>query len=194
MPQAPTDHGDQAGSYDVREVFQTGWTCSYPNAGPGDAAANGVVTSTDCEHTETFTSDDDLTNNNFGNWTAGSKSGQKFEDQDADGIKDASEGGLAGWTIYVDYNGNNSFDAGEPSGVTDGSGNYSIGGIAPGTYDVREVSRPAGRAPTPTPGPVTPTPTASSPPPTASTPRRSHRAPTSPATTSGTGPRRPSRA
>ena len=107
--------GIKPGSYDVREVSQAGWTCSFPNAGAGDADANGVVTSTDCEHSEVFTSDDDLTNNNFGNWTPATKSGVKFEDLYGDGSpREAGEPGLAGWTIYVDYNGNSVPDAGNP--------------------------------------------------------------------------------
>ena len=129
--------GIKPGSYDVREVSQAGWTCSFPNAGAGDADANGVVTSTDCEHSEVFTSDDDLTNNNFGNWTPATKSGTKYNDLDADGVVgEAGEPGLAGWTIYVDYNGNNTFNAGEPSAVTGATGTYRSRGSS------RQLRRP----------------------------------------------------
>jgi hypothetical protein len=65
----------------------------------------------------------------------------KFNDLDADGVKDAGEPGLSGWTIYVDYDDDGVLDAGEPSDVTDGSGNYTITGINPGTYKVREVGQ-----------------------------------------------------
>jgi hypothetical protein len=47
--------------------------------------------------------------NNFGNWTTATKSGIKFHDLNANGVKDEGEPGLAGWTIYVDYD-----DDGEP--------------------------------------------------------------------------------
>jgi len=39
----------------------------------------------------------------------------KFEDLDADGVKDAGELGLSGWTIFVDYDDDGTLDAGEPS-------------------------------------------------------------------------------
>ena len=74
------------------------------------------------------------------------KSGMKFEDLDADGVKDAGEPGLAGWTIYVDYDDDGILDANEPSGVTDANGEYSITGINVtsvngNTYKVREVAQ-----------------------------------------------------
>jgi hypothetical protein len=65
----------------------------------------------------------------------------KFNDLDADGVKDAGEPGLAGWTIYVDYDGDGTKDAGEPFAVTAAGGSYTITGINPGTYDVREVAQ-----------------------------------------------------
>ena len=37
--------------------------------------------------------------NDFGNYRNATKSGMKFEDLDADGVKDAGEPGLGGWTI-----------------------------------------------------------------------------------------------
>ena len=130
------------GSYKVREVGQSGWTCSYPNNGTTDLASS-PVTSTACYHDETFSSGADLTGNDFGNWTTATKSGTKFEDLDADGAaRETGEPGLAGWTIYVDYNDNGTFDAAtEPSDVTDADGNYQITGILPGSYKVREVGQ-----------------------------------------------------
>jgi len=66
----------------------------------------------------------------------------KFNDLDADGLpREAGEPGLSGWTIYVDYDDDGVKDAGEPSDVTDGSGNYTITGINPGTWKVKEVAQ-----------------------------------------------------
>ena len=77
-------------------------------------------------------------------------SGTKFEDRNANGVKDAGEPGLAGWRMYVDSNDNNAYDAGEPFAITaDGSapgaplGSYTITGIGSGTKTIREAP-PAG--------------------------------------------------
>src|SRR5436309_5377093 len=43
--------GIKPGAFKVREVAQSGWTCSAPNAGPADADADGVVTSSDRKST-----------------------------------------------------------------------------------------------------------------------------------------------
>jgi hypothetical protein len=115
-----------AGTYKVREVLQPGWTCSYPAGG---------------YYEETFVGGMDYTGNNFGNWTTATKSGMKFHDLDADGVKDAGEPGLAGWTIYVDYDNDGVLDAGEPSAVTAADGTYTITGIVPGTWRVKEVAQ-----------------------------------------------------
>lgn len=68
-----------------------------------------------------------------------SVSGMNFKDLDADGAKDEGEPGLSGWTIYVDYNDNNLWEANEPQAVTDQYGGYTISGITTGTYKVREL-------------------------------------------------------
>lgn len=57
-------------------------------------------------------------------------SGLKFWDKDANGVQDADEPGLEGWTIEL---------AGFGSTVTDASGAYSFTGLDPGTYGVSEV-------------------------------------------------------
>jgi hypothetical protein len=118
--------GIKPGSYKVREVLQAGWTNSYPALG---------------YYSETFTSGANEINNDFGNWRLATKSGMKFEDLDADGIKDVGEPGLSGWTIYVDYNDNGVLDVGEPSAVTTAGGLYTINGINLGTFKVREVAQ-----------------------------------------------------
>ncbi|MDB4796775.1 hypothetical protein OAG77_01110, partial [bacterium] len=47
-------------------------------------------------------------------------------------------GGLPGWLIYLDQNRNGTFDSGELSTVTDGSGYYEFLGLGPDTYYVAE--------------------------------------------------------
>ena len=76
------------GTWTVREVLQANWFCSFPNP---------------CSYTETFTSNDVRTGNDFGNFRQGTKSGYKFEDEDADGLYEPAGGDLRldGWTIRV---------------------------------------------------------------------------------------------
>ncbi len=71
------------------------------------------------------------------------KSGVKFEDLNANGIKEAGEPGLANWTIYVDVNDDGQLNPGEPSANTTSTGAYTINGIMAGTWKVREKA-PAG--------------------------------------------------
>jgi hypothetical protein len=51
------------------------------------------------------------------------------------------EPGLPQWTVYLDSNGNGKLDPGEPSTVTDVSGNYAFYNLAPGSYTVAEVQQ-----------------------------------------------------
>lgn len=71
---------------------------------------------------------------------SGSIAGMKFEDINANGVQDAGEFALSGWTLYIDEDGNNTYDAGEPFDVTEIDGSYLIEGLAPNTtHTVREV-------------------------------------------------------
>lgn len=80
--------------------------------------------------------------------------GQKYEDVNGNGSKDAGEPGLPGWTIFLDQNGNNTLDAGESSTTTDANGNYLFSGLQPDTYLVREVSQPGWQRTTTNPAPI----------------------------------------
>ena len=74
--------------------------------------------------------------------TAGIISGLKFNDLNGNGVMDAGDPGLPGWTIYVDYNNDGIFDpATEPSAVTGAGGTFTIIGVNPGTWNVREVTQ-----------------------------------------------------
>ncbi|MCB0005357.1 MAG: hypothetical protein KDE09_11360 [Anaerolineales bacterium] len=75
--------------------------------------------------------------------TTATVTGRNWEDMDADGsVWETGDPGLAGWRIYVDYDGNAVWDeAGEPSALTAADGSYLIGGVLPGTWPVREVSQ-----------------------------------------------------
>jgi hypothetical protein len=113
-----------AGTYNIREVPTSGWTCSAPSP---------------CYYSRTFSGHGNSTGNDFGAWSATSLAGTVFHDLDADGTRDGGEGGLAGRTVYVDANDNGELDGGETFTTTAGDGSWSIDGLAPGAYVVREL-------------------------------------------------------
>ncbi|MBN2259179.1 MAG: DUF11 domain-containing protein [Clostridiales bacterium] len=117
----------QPGTYKVREVQEEGWTQSYP------------VDPT--YYNEIFDPCTQFCDGNFGNWEEITKSGTKFYDINGNGTWDEEEPGLPDFTIYVDYNDNDLLDRGEPFGISDEEGNYTITGIHPGTFKVREVQQ-----------------------------------------------------
>jgi serine-aspartate repeat-containing protein C/D/E len=127
-----------AGTYSVREVQQPGFRQTTPDPGPVNVTSNATVN-----------------NVNFGNvFFVGSISGLKFNDLNANSIRDATDPALANWQIYLDLNGNNRLDPGEPNTITNAQGNYTFGNVSPGSYLVREVQQPGWVQTTPNPGPI----------------------------------------
>jgi serine-aspartate repeat-containing protein C/D/E len=124
-----------AGTYRVREVGQAGWIQTTVN--PGDVA---VVSGTD------------ITGVDFGNFRLGRLAGVKFNDVNGDGVRQAGEPGLAGWTIELDQGADGTVDA---TTTTDAAGNYAFDGLAAGTYRVREVGQTGWVQTTVNPGDVT---------------------------------------
>jgi hypothetical protein len=126
------------GSYTACETVPTGYTQSFPTSGPSCSAHTGQNT---FGYTVTLTSGGTDSGNDFGNFQNGTKSGQKFEDLNANGVKDAAEPGLANVQIHLfgtDGRGN----AVHLHATTDVNGNYSIS-APPGSYTACETV-PAG--------------------------------------------------
>jgi len=113
------------GTYNVREVQQTGWTQTTTNPEPVN-----------------LDSGESSSEINFGNFQNISISGKKFNDLNNNGVLDAQEPLLPNWQIFLDANSNDSLDAGEFSTSTDSLGGYSFANLGPRTYQVREVSQP----------------------------------------------------
>ena len=65
--------------------------------------------------------------------------GVAFDDANGNGVRDAGEMVLSGRTIYLDIDNDGMLDVGEPTRSTDASGAYRFGGLAPGSYTVRQV-------------------------------------------------------
>ncbi|MFO0921044.1 MAG: Ig-like domain-containing protein [Pirellulales bacterium] len=68
--------------------------------------------------------------------------GFKWNDLNANGIKDAGEPGLEGIWIYVDVDGDDRLDLGEPATKTLANGSYTLTPPRAGTYAIREVLEP----------------------------------------------------
>lgn len=83
----------------------------------------------------------------FGNTSNVLISGTVFKDLNSDGIKGAGEGGLAGWRVWVDADGDGVFDTNEVNVLTDATGKYRINSIGGGTWRI-QVAIPAGWAAT----------------------------------------------
>ena len=133
------------GAYTIREVCPAGegWRQSQP----------GLVTSADGCGNNTYSinlgSGESDTNNDFGNFRNFTKSGVKFHDHNANGVRDAGDEGLSGWTIQALQGG-----AVVATTTTGADGSYSFS-LTPGAYTIREVC-PAARAGAESqPGPVT---------------------------------------
>jgi serine-aspartate repeat-containing protein C/D/E len=127
-----------ADTYLVREVQQPGFQQTTPNPDPVNVTSNASIG-----------------NINFGNvFFVGSISGLKYNDLNANSVRDATDPPLANWQIYIDLNANGRLDANEPNTFTNPQGNYTFGNVSPGRYLVREVPQPGWVQTTPNPGPI----------------------------------------
>jgi hypothetical protein len=110
-----------SGTYKVMESSSS-WQVTYPVSGL--PFYDGIILS----------AGNNLIDYNFGNYMNGTISGSIWNNLDADGTWDGGELGLSGWTVFIDKNNNNIFDAGDESTVTDSSGYYKFYNLRPGTY------------------------------------------------------------
>ena len=64
-------------------------------------------------------------------------SGTIFNDADNNGVRATGEGGVSGATVFLDADNDTALDAGEPSLVTDATGNFTFANLTAGSYNVR---------------------------------------------------------
>lgn len=76
----------------------------------------------------------------FGTLALGSVGGVQFNDLNGNAQREAGEAGLAGWTVFIDADGDGLLDAGERSTVTAEDGSYVFANLRPGTYQVAAVT------------------------------------------------------
>jgi len=84
-----------------------------------------------------------VSNRHFGNELINQAiTGFKWHDLNGNGIRDPGEPGIGGVWIYIDLDGDNRIDLGEPATQTAADGSYRLNFPGPGTYQVREVIPP----------------------------------------------------
>jgi hypothetical protein len=124
------------------ELLSADWIQSEP----ANTACDGIDTGlepalADGGYAIEVTSGSEETDNNFGNFQKGSKSGSKFNDVNNDHMWNMGEPGLAGWTIHLF----GTDGLGNPvhlTDVTDATGLYSFANLNPGSYTVCEELQP----------------------------------------------------
>lgn len=86
----------------------------------------------------------DIAVDGFGVSTYGQISATVYQDFDQDGTKDMSEGGIEGWRVYLDQNGNGQLETYEPQGQSDENGQVQFDQVLPGEHSVRLQARAPG--------------------------------------------------
>lgn len=110
-----------AGTYRVREVPKPGWVQTFPASG---------------KHEFVLASGEVATGKNFGNFhcNTGTISGVVFRDRNDNGVQNANDEGLGGWTIVLTKSGD-----GSQTTTSNADGSFTFDGLAPGTYTATEV-------------------------------------------------------
>jgi outer membrane protein assembly factor BamB len=119
--------GVLVGIYNISEILQPGWIQTAPVS----------VT-----HTVTIlASGVNATLQDFGNFKLGEIHGTKFEDLNANGIKDQGEAGLQGWKININGIDTITNTIVNKTTTTDINGDYNFTGLTNGTYTITEVAQ-----------------------------------------------------
>jgi hypothetical protein len=121
------------GNYTVGEVLQNGWIQTVPLNSSTiklQISAGNVVRVTNATH------------NDFGNFKLGEIKGEKFNDVNGNGVKDAGDLGIPGWQVNIVGTDTLKNTVVNQTVTTDPSGKYDITGLTPGTYTITEVMQP----------------------------------------------------
>ncbi len=117
------------GNYTVGEVLQNSWIQTAPAVSTTGAAT----------YTVNISGGNNVAGKDFGNFQFGSVSGTKFEDLNANGVRDPNESGLAGWNITINGTDSITGTTVNQTTTTDANGNYNFTGLTAGTYTISET-------------------------------------------------------
>ncbi|MDB5323541.1 MAG: peptidase and in kexin sedolisin [Phycisphaerales bacterium] len=109
------------GTYNVRQIAPTGWRQTLPSR----------------FYTATVVGGQAVTGLTFGDTLLNLFSGTVFNDLNASGTQTSGEAGLAGWQVFVDFNGDGKHQKREPAVLTDSAGGFAFNTLAAGSYVVR---------------------------------------------------------
>jgi hypothetical protein len=127
IPAAPIYEGVLTGKYQLRVAYDpTVWQPANPIVSDRITTVNPG------------TPDDPLAGVFFGLEAVSGVTGTVFVDQNANGLRDGSEAGQAGVTVYIDANNNGQLDPGEQTAVTDSTGTYTFYQVPLGQKVIRE--------------------------------------------------------
>jgi len=121
--------GLPAGNNIIRQVIPAGYKQTQPGGGLG--------------YHLTLVPGAEVSNVNFGDQAIATPTaaitGAVFNDANGDDIQDNGETGLASIQVYLDLGNVGYFVTGDPTTTTDASGDYTLTGLAAGSYIVRQV-------------------------------------------------------
>jgi len=127
----------QVGTYLVQEILPTGWELAPTFTDVHSVIVNSGLT----------TNAPDFANVDATAFAPGSIAGEVWDDKNGNGIREAGDTGLVGWSVYVDTNSNGSYDTGEVQTTTSGTGSYLFSSVNPGSVTIRVIPQ-AGWTPT----------------------------------------------
>ncbi|MCZ7393613.1 MAG: SpaA isopeptide-forming pilin-related protein [Candidatus Methanoperedens sp.] len=123
------------GNYTVGEILKPGWIQTAPAV-----SATGSAT-----YTVNISGGNQVVGEDFGNFRdqppVGSISGMKFNDLNANGIKDPNETGIAGWNITINGTDTITGESVNITTTTDANGSYWFMNLTAGTYVISEKSK-----------------------------------------------------
>lgn len=118
------------GTYTVSETMPSGYIQTAPAVSTTGSATYIVPIST---------SGQDVPDQDFGNFKLGEVYGSKFEDLNANGIRDSGEVGLAGWNITINGTDTITGQVVNITKATDVNGDYNFKDLTAGTYTITET-------------------------------------------------------